>query len=98
METNIPRRTAAILIGETDNMKITELKIAPKLSWSSVSADNPLVCTVKLASESAIVETVLHGDQIQQVLMLVQGIVADAAQRNVAAFVSQVMAIENKDN
>ncbi len=78
-------------------MKITELKIAPKSSWSAVGSDNPLVCTVKLASENAVVETVLHDDQIRQVLMLVQGIVADAAQRNVAAFVSQVMAIESKE-
>ena len=78
-------------------MKITELKIAPKSSWQMVGRDNPMVCTVKLASENAVVETVLHDDQIRQVLMLVQGIVADAAQRNVAAFVSQVMAIESKE-
>jgi hypothetical protein len=44
-----------------------------------------------------VVETLLHDDQIEQILMLVQGIVAEAAQRNVAAFVSQVLAIENKE-
>jgi hypothetical protein len=63
-----------------------------------VGRDNPLVCTVKLSSETAVVETLLHDDQIEQILMLVQGIVAEAAQRNVAAFVSQVLAIENKGN
>jgi hypothetical protein len=78
-------------------MKITELKIAPRSSWQMVGSENPLVCTVKLAGESTVVETVLHDDHVRQVLMLVQGIVADAAQRNVAAFVSQVMAIENKE-
>ena len=75
-------------------MKLTELKIAPKRGWEIVSNDNPLVCTVKLASESATVETALHEDQVRQVLALVQNIVAEAAQRNVAAFVSQVTAIE----
>lgn len=78
-------------------MKLTELKIAPKYPWQAVGSDNPLVCTVKLSSETAVVETVLHDDQIRQVLMLVQGVVAEAAQRNVAAFVSQVTAIETKE-
>jgi hypothetical protein len=45
-----------------------------------------------------VVETLLHDDQIKQVLMLIQGIVAEAAQRNVAAFVSQVLAIESEGN
>lgn len=75
-------------------MKLTELRIAPKRSWYMASNDNPLVCTVKLASETATVETELHEDQVRQVLALVQNIVAEAAQRNVAAFVSQVTAIE----
>jgi hypothetical protein len=71
-------------------MKLTELKIAPKRGWEGVSTSNPLVCTVKLSSETATVETTLHEDQVRQVLALVQSIVAEAAQRNVAAFVSQV--------
>ena len=75
-------------------MKLTELKIAPKRGWEMVSNDNPLVCTVKLASDTATVETALHEDQVRQVLALVQSIVAEAAHRNVAAFVSQVTAIE----
>jgi len=79
-------------------MKITELKIAPKVPWEVVGRNNPLVCTVKLSSTDVVVQTVLHEDQIEQILMLVQGIVAEAAQRNVAAFVSQVLAIEGEGN
>lgn len=79
-------------------MKITELKIAPKAPWDVVGRNNPLVCTVKLSSKDVVVETLLHDDQIKQVLMLIQGIVAEAAERNVAAFVSQVLAIESEDN
>jgi len=75
-------------------MRLTELKIAPTRSWDRPSDENPLICTVKLSSEKATVETVLHPDQVQQVLSLVQNIVAEAAQRNVADFVSQVTAIE----
>jgi len=75
-------------------MKITELKIAPKHTWQKVSNDNPLVCTVKLESETATVETALHEDQVRQVLALVQSIVAEAATRNVEAFASHVTAIE----
>lgn len=75
-------------------MRLTELKIAPTHSWDRPSDENPLICTVKLSSEKATVETVLHPDQVQQVLSLVQSIVAEAAQRNVADFVSQVTAIE----
>ena len=75
-------------------MKLTELKIAPKRTWATVSNDNPLVCTVKLESETATVETALHEDQVRQVLALVQSIAAEAATRNVAAFASKVTAIE----
>ena len=75
-------------------MKLTELRIAPKRSWEGVSDTNPLICTVKLSSETATVETALHADQVHQVLALVQHIVAEAAQRNVAAFAAQVTAIE----
>lgn len=71
-------------------MKLTELRIGPKTSWDMKS---PMVCTVKLSSDHATVETILSDDQIQAVLRLVQGIVADAAARNVADFVAQVGAI-----
>jgi hypothetical protein len=75
-------------------MKLTELKIAPKSSWSAVSNSNPMICTVKLSSETATVETVLTDDEIHRVLDLVQHIVADAARRNVAEFVASVRQIE----
>lgn len=75
-------------------MKLIELKIAPKAQWQAVSAANPLVCTVKLASENTTVETALHEDQVHQILALVQHLVAEAAQRNVAAFAAQVTADE----
>lgn len=75
-------------------MKLTELKIAAANSWAKISADNPLVCSVKLSSDKAIVETALSDDDTRQVLRLVQRLVADAAARNVAAFVDEVTAIE----
>lgn len=75
-------------------MKLTELKIAPKNSWQAAGVNNPVICTVKLTSETATVETVLTDEQIQRVLDLVQHIVADAARRNVAEFVASVRQIE----
>jgi len=80
-------------------MKITELKIAPKHAWQKVSDDNPLVCTVKLESafQTTIVETALHKDKMRQIMELVQSIVVDATTRNLAAFVSQVTAEEQKE-
>lgn len=75
-------------------MKITELKIARKHSWAAASASNPLVCTVKLQSETATVETVLNDDDMHAMIGLVQRLVADAAARNVAAFCEDVTAIE----
>jgi len=75
-------------------MKLTELKIAPQNSWGAVGDNNPLICTVNLASDHATVQTALHADQIAMILDLVQRIVAEAAQRNVADFVAQVTALE----
>ena len=77
-------------------MKITELKIAPKRTWDTVSNDNPLVCTVKLESafQTTTVETTLHKDKMRQIMELVQSTVSEAATRNVAAFASKVTAIE----
>lgn len=77
-------------------MKITELKIAPKSRWASASEDNPTICTVKLESETATVETVLSEEQVRRVLMLVQDIVAEAAERNVKEFVAAVSQIEGQ--
>ena len=75
-------------------MKITELKIAPKRSYALHGEDNPLVCTVKLSSDDATVETVLNDDDMHQMLRLVQRLVADAAARNIDAFVDEVTALE----
>ena len=75
-------------------MNLTELKIAPQQTYRQVAQDNPLICTVTLKSENATVQTVLHVDQVAMILDLVQRIVADAAQRNVADFVAQVTAFE----
>lgn len=75
-------------------MKLTELRIAPKSDWSKVGPDNPMICTVKLNSENATVQTVLSDEQVQRVIALVQGIVAEAARVNVAAFVASVNQIE----
>jgi hypothetical protein len=92
METHSLRRTAAVL--RITTMKIAELKIAPRQTWSPVSQINPLVCTVKLKGENAIVETVLSEDDMMRMIYLVQGIVADAAKRNVDDFVRQVTSID----
>lgn len=75
-------------------MKLTQLTIGPKHTWSPASKDNPVICTVKLSSENATVETVLNDEQIQRVLDLVQHIVAEAARRNVAEFVASVRQLE----
>lgn len=80
-------------------MKITQLKIAPSLSFRDVSENNPLVCTVKLASDKATVETVLSQEDMHEMLRLVQRLVADAAERNIAEFVNTVTEIEgSQDN
>jgi len=75
-------------------MKLTQLTIGPKHTWSAVSKENPVICTVKLSSENATVETVLNDEQIQRVLDLVQHIVAEAARKNVAEFVASIQQIE----
>lgn len=75
-------------------MKLTELKIAPKHSWQVAGRDNPVICTVRLQSETATVETILNDEQIQRVLDLVQHIVAEAARKNVAEFVASVRQLE----
>ena len=72
-------------------MKLTQLVIGPKEPWNS---NSPCVCTVKLASETATVETILSHDDMQRMLDLVQSIVADAAERNVAAFVGAIRTVE----
>lgn len=75
-------------------MRLTELKIGPQHGWKAAGLDNPVICTVKLSSETATVETILTDDQIQRVLDLVQHIVAEAARKNVADFVASLRQIE----
>lgn len=72
-------------------MKLTKLTIGPKNAWDAAS---PTICTVQLASESATVETMLNSNDLNRILDLVQGIVAEAGARNMAEFVSAVRAIE----
>lgn len=72
-------------------MKITQLTIGPRNSWD---AKSPTICTVKIASEAATVETVLNDDDLNRILDLVQGIVAEAGARNMAAFVDAVRTID----
>lgn len=78
-------------------MKLTELKIGPQHAWKAQGIENPVICTVKLSSETATVETILTNDQIQRVLDLVQHIVAEAARKNVADFVASVRQIEGPE-
>ena len=75
-------------------MHLTSLTIEPRNRYRTNDEQNPMVCTVKLASEKATVETVLSDEQVLQVLRLVQGIVADAAKRNVDDFVAQAQMVQ----
>lgn len=75
-------------------MKLTELKISRRSAWSAAGPGNPLVCTVKLESERAVVETVLSEEDTAALLKMVQRTVADSAAQNIAAFVEHVGAIE----
>ena len=72
-------------------MKITKLVIGPRANWDPKSET---ICTIQLASEKATVETVLSDDDLNRVLDLVQSIVADAAERNVAEFVNAIRQVE----
>ena len=75
-------------------MKLTELKIAPRHSWSKVSASNPMVCSVKLESEGAIVESAIPPEEVEKIIALVSQIVTKSVAKNVADFISQVTAVE----
>jgi hypothetical protein len=58
-------------------MKLTELKIAPRHSWSKISASNPMVCSVKLESEGAIVESAIPPEEVEKIIALVSQIVSE---------------------
>jgi len=70
--------------------ELTNLTIAPKHSWRVADTDNPLICTIKLHSEHAIVETVLSDEDMESILSLVSHLVSEAAVRNVAEFQAAV--------
>lgn len=71
-------------------MKISEITISPTHRWSEISEENPLRATVSLKSEATTVETVLDNDDMEELLALVEHIVARAAKRNVEQFVAAV--------
>lgn len=75
-------------------MQLTELTIKARHSWEEVGESNPLICTVKLSSEKARVETALSDADAQKMLDLIQGIVADAAKRNIDEFCAAVSQVE----
>ena len=71
-------------------MKISEINIAPENIWQELSAANPLRASVKLLSDKTTVETLLNDDDMEELLTLVEHIVARAAKRNVEQFVAAV--------
>ena len=71
-------------------MKISEINIAPVNQWRELSEENPLRASVKLLSDETTVETVLDNDDMEELLALVEHIVARAAKRNVEQFVAAV--------
>jgi len=75
-------------------MKLTELKIAPRHSWSQISASNPMVCSVKLESEGAIVESAIPSGEVEKIIALVSQIVTKSVAKNIADFVAEVTAVE----
>jgi hypothetical protein len=75
-------------------MKITSLTISPVRSYSALSSDNHLRAVVKLSDEKSSVETVIPEEMMLPLLDMVAGLVAKAAQKNVADFAAAVSAIE----
>ena len=71
-------------------MKVSEINIAPVNQWRELSEENPLRASVKLLSDKTTVETVLDNDDMEELLELVEHIVARAAKRNVEQFVAAV--------
>jgi hypothetical protein len=74
--------------------RIQELTIAPEKTWRAVGDDNPLRAIVKLGDGKSTVETIIPHDMMEPLLDMVSGIVAQAAERNIAEFVAEVSAIE----
>ncbi len=76
------------------NKRIQELTIAPEKTWRAVGDGNPLRATVKLGGGKSTVGTIIPHDMMEPLLDMVSGIVAQAAERNIAEFVAEVSAIE----
>lgn len=71
-------------------MQISGITIAPNHTWEKVSEKNPLRASVSLLSKETTVETVLDSEDMEELLALVEHIVARAAKRNVEQFVAAV--------
>ena len=71
-------------------MKISEITIGPANKWRELSDENPLKATVKLRSKETTVGTVLDDADMNELLALVEHIIARAAKRNVEQFVAAV--------
>ena len=84
-------------------MQITSIEIKPSNPYRDFSEENRLKAAVKLTSKETTVETVLNGEDVDELLALVEHIVARAAKRSVGEFVAAVSGnhtqmIEGKDD
>lgn len=75
-------------------MRITKLTIEPTKNWAAPGPTNPMRCVVKIDSDKTCVETILADAQVQQILDLIVGIVATAAEKNVSDFVSLARSVD----
>ena len=71
-------------------MKITKIVIQPTNVYRDLSGENPLKASVQLASDDTTVETVLNGEDMEELLALTENLIARAAKRNVEQFVAAV--------
>ena len=71
-------------------MKVTKIVIQPTNAYSDLSEENPLKASVQLSSDNTTVETVLNGDDMEELLAVTEDLIARAAKRNVEQFVAAV--------
>lgn len=71
-------------------MKVTKIVIQPTNAYRDLSEENPLKASVQLSSDDTTVETVLNGDDMEELLAVTENIIARAAKRNVEQFVAAV--------
>ena len=69
-------------------MKLTSLRIEPKLSYADVSPSNPMMCKVKIQSDYCVVENQVSDELCKQILDLVSGAIAHEAEEQIHAFVA----------